>query len=417
MRFAKLKADGSSPSGARRSSQLRFGDPTAVTVGVWTLLTLGLAIFSYRYPWSHTVYDIYARASLRWWSGQDLYSAPGTAFYRYSPLFAICMTPWALLSNSWGGALWRIFNGLLYALALKAWIRGSLPRCSPWQQAALFLLVLPLSLQSMHNGQANIIMLSAILFGLAAASADHWNKAAAWFAFATLVKGYPVALALLIAAVGPRRFLVRYATALSIGLLVPFATQRSDIVVDQYLSWLVHLRDSTAIMRERLRTLEHLLSIYGYPVSPQTFQRIQLLAGLAILGLCRLQARRCPEHRQRFHTAFSLFAVWVVLFGPATETCTYVVLAPVIAWHLVDVFSRTTGWPGRLLPVLSLLMMGPLVTDFAVQPVRNFAIEHGSQPIGALLFFSCLLVQMTRSDRVCYAESSEDQGMPRGAAA
>src|SRR5207244_11499934 len=137
-------------------------------------------------------------------------------------------------------------------------------------------------------GQANVVMLSALLFGLAAASADHWNKAAAWFAFATLVKGYPLALALLIAALRPRRFFLRYAVALALGLLLPFVAQRPDIVIEQYVSWLAHLRDSTVIMRERLRTLEHLLSIYGYPVSAEVFQLIQLVAGLAMLGLCLL---------------------------------------------------------------------------------------------------------------------------------
>jgi hypothetical protein len=391
---------------------------TAVTVFVWSTLALGLAIFSYRYPWSHTVYDIYARACHRWWSGQDMYCAPGTAFYRYSPLFAISMTPWAMLPNSWGGALWRIFNSLLYACALRTWIRPVLPdRYSHFQQAMLFLLVLPLSVQSMYNGQANVVMLSALLFGLAAASADHWTKAAAWFAFATLVKGYPLALALLVAVFAPRRFLLRYAAVVLLGLLLPFAAQRPDIVIDQYASWLAHLRDSTVIMRERLRTLEHLLTICGYPVSPEAFQRIQLLGGLAMLGLCLLYCRRTCEPWQRLRTAFGLFAVWVVLFGPATESCTYVVIAPVIAWHLVDAFSRPVAWGGRLLLILTLCMMGPLVTDFVARSVRDFAIAHGSQPIGALLFFSYFLVQMTKSDRVCYADRSEYQDMPRGAAA
>jgi Glycosyltransferase family 87 len=391
---------------------------TAATVCVWVMLTLGLAIFSYRYPWSHTVYDIYARACQQWWSGQDMYCGPGTAFYRYSPLFAISMTPWALLPNSWGGALWRIFSSLFYAAALRAWAERALPeRCSRSQRAALFLLVLPLSVQSMYNGQANIIMLSALLFGLAAASANDWNKAAGWFAFATLIKGYPLALVLLIAGLGPRRFLFRYASALVLGLLLPFATQRPHIVIGQYASWLAHLRESTVIMRERLRTLEHLLSICGCPVSPRAFQLIQLLAGLVILGLCLIHARRTPEPRRRLLGAFALFSSWVVLFGPATETCTYVVVAPVIAWELIDAFARPTAWGGRLLLIVSLLMMGPLVTDFVGPAMRDFANGHGSQPIGALLLFSYLLMQMTGSHRVCYAEGSEHRDMPRHAAA
>ena len=108
------------------------------------------------------------------------------------------MTGWALLPDSWGGALWRIFNGLLYAAGLSAWARRALPEgCSPSQRMALFLLVLPLSVHSMHNGQANVVMLAALLLGLTAASAENWNRAAGWFAFAALIKGYPLALGLL----------------------------------------------------------------------------------------------------------------------------------------------------------------------------------------------------------------------------
>src|SRR6266852_3040758 len=168
---------------------------TAVAVLVWVSLIVGLAIFSYRYPWSHTVYDIYSRACRQWWSGQDLYRAAGTDYYRYSPSFAISMTPCALLPDAWGGALWRISNGLFYAVSLLAWARRFLPGASRTQRAALLLLVLPLSVHSMQNGQANVVMLSALLLGLAAAGSQKWSQAAAWFALATLIKGYPLALA------------------------------------------------------------------------------------------------------------------------------------------------------------------------------------------------------------------------------
>src|SRR5438132_8575667 len=233
---------------SRQESERAGRKWTTMAIGVWATLLFGLSLFSYRYPWSHTVYDIYARACQHWWTGQDLYRALGTDYYRYSPLFAISMTPWALLRDSWGGALWRIFSGLLYAAGLRAWAGKTLSEgSSQWQRAALFMLVLPLSLHSMQNGQANVVMLAALLLGLAAASTEKWNQAAGWLALATLIKGYPLALALLLAALYPRRFLFRYAIALAAGLLLPFATQRPEFVIEQYRSWLVHLQESTAI--------------------------------------------------------------------------------------------------------------------------------------------------------------------------
>jgi hypothetical protein len=391
---------------------------TRIAAFVWVGLILGLAVFSYRYPWSHTVYDIYSLACRHWWSGQDLYRATATDYYRYSPLFAISMTGWAVLPDSWGGAFWRIFSGSLYAIGLFMWARHVLPtNSSRGERAALFLLVLPLSMHSLQNGQANVVMLGALLLGLAAASREKWNQAAAWLALATLIKVYPLALALLVAALQPRRFLLRYTIALALGLLLPFATQRPDFVLEQYQSWLLHLQDSTTLMRERLRTVEHVFSIYGQPLPPHVLLMVQLLAGLAILGVCLFRKRHTFELREQLHGAFQLFACWVMLFGPATETCTYVVIAPVAAWSLIDAFRQPTSWSRRSVLILSFLMMGPLVTDLASPPLRDFANEHGSQPIGALLLFGYLLVELTTAPRVCYAERTKPEVVRRDAAA
>jgi hypothetical protein len=328
-----------------------------------------------------------------------MYQAIDTDFYRYSPLFAIGISPLALLSDAWANALWRIFSCSIYAAGLWVWAHRVLPlHWTRERVAALFLLVLPISLHSMYNGQANVFMLGVLLLGLAAAATERWNQAAGWLALATLIKGYPLALALLLAALHPRRFAFRFTAALSLGLLLPFATQSPTVVADQYMSWFEHLRASTTIMRERLRSLDHLLAIYHHPLGPQVFLLVQCLAGLAVLGLCLLHARRTMDLRHQLTMTFLLFAAWVVLFGPATETCTYVIIAPAIAWTLVEELSRSSSYLTRWLLFASLLLMGPLITDFAGPVVRRFANEHGSQPIGALLYLAYLLTRIGRVD-------------------
>jgi len=248
-----------------------------------------------------------------------------------------------------------------------------------------------LSAPSLYNGQANIIMLGVMLLGLAAAAQHRWNWAAGWLALATLIKGYPVALALLLATLYPRRFPLRFAVALAAGLLLPFAAGSPTTVIDQYSHWFAHLQDSTTIMRERLRSIDHLFVVYNHPLSSQGFLLLEFLAGLTVLGLSLLHAQRTDDTRQQLTRTFQLFAIWVVLFGPATESCTYVVLAPALAWSLVEAYRRPLPWFGRSMLVASLVMMGPVVTDLFGNTVRNFANEHGSQPLGALLFAAWLL--------------------------
>jgi hypothetical protein len=66
---------------------------------VWAGLVLGIAIHGFFYPRAHTVFDIYAPASRQWWAGENLY-LPGADYYRYSPLFAIAITPFT--PPAWG---------------------------------------------------------------------------------------------------------------------------------------------------------------------------------------------------------------------------------------------------------------------------------------------------------------------------
>src|SRR5262249_26235179 len=162
---------------------------------------------------------------------------------------------------------------------------------TPGQTAVWFLLVLPLALHSMYNGQANLTMLAALLLGLSASAAGRWNRAAAWLALAALIKGYPLALGLLLCALYPRRFAPRFAAA-GIAVAAPFRAHCPSVVARQYSSWFHHLCDSTDIMRERLRSIDHLLQVYGHPISPGLFALVGLLTGVAVLALCLLHARR-----------------------------------------------------------------------------------------------------------------------------
>jgi hypothetical protein len=377
---------------------------------VWGVLLTGVAIHAYLYPWSHTVYDIYAPAARNWWAGEDMY-VRRLDYFRYSPLFAVALTPFAVLPDSWGGALWKVLNCAVYAAGLWTWARRALPtRLSRSELAGLFLLALPISMHSIYNGQANLVMLGAILFAFAALAAERCNRAAGWLAVATLVKGYPLALALVLSVLYPRRLAGRFALALGIGLLLPFALQRPAVVAAQYASWFGHMRASTGINRERQRTVDTLVQIYYGRLPDRVPAALGLAAGAAVLGLCLARARRHTNRRTFLVEVYLLFATWVVLFGPATETCTYVVIGPAVAWAVLDECRRPGAWVARSATVLCLLLMGPLATDLFGSRVRCFATDHGTQPLGALLFAAYLVHRFRREVRP--ARTVDSPGSP-----
>ncbi len=152
-------------------------------------------------------------------------------------------------------------------------------------------------------------------------------------------------------------------------------------------------------MRERLRSLDHLCAVIGHPLAPRTFALLGVAAGAAVLAVCLLQARRLSERRERLTWLFQWFACWVLLFGPATESSTYAVAAPAVAWAVADAFRRRSAWVVRLMLIASLLLMGPVCTDLAGTTLCNFARTYGSEPVGALLFLACLVAQAAREGR------------------
>jgi hypothetical protein len=370
-----------------------------VAFAIWLTAVVALAVYAHCHPQSHTVYDIYSAASRRWLAGEEVY-VPTREYYRYSPLFTVVLTPLAALPDEWGGVIWKLVNCGVFAVGLGAWVRrlhgGEFGRA---QAAAIFLLVLPLSAHSMYNSQANLMMTGSLLLGLASACEERWNRAAAWLAWATLIKVYPLALAALVAALFPRRFAWRFPVALAFGLLLPFVAQAPAFVASQNDGWLAHMLDSTQIMRERVRGLDWLAMVYLRPLSQPAFLAIEAAGGLLVLALVTRPWRRTGDRPELLSATFDCFALWVVLLGPATEACTYVVAAPTAALAVVRAFARSHARVAQFASVAALLMMGPLVTDLVGTTVRNFAVDHGSQPFGALVLVCCVASEFGRQHR------------------
>jgi hypothetical protein len=372
-------------------------DWTGVAVLVWGTILLGVAVHGYLHPQAHTVFDVYRDAARRWWSGRDMYE-PGREIYRYSPFFAVAVSPFAMLSDAWGNALWKVFNALVFAAGLASWGVRVLPgRLSASQSAILFLLALPLAMHSLYNGQANMLMVGAALLCLSAIVQEQWSWAAGWLALATMIKAYPIGFALLLMALYPRRLVLRYVTALALMFLAPFASQSFSFVTGQYAGWYDLMHASTHITRERVRSVDNLFELAGHPLSPGMYPLLELLAGGIVLAICLSVQRQSVSRQTLLLRTYQWFAIWIALFGPETEACTFVVLAPAIAWELYLAFAGAAPMRTRLLLCASLQLLGPLTSDLFPAPIRNFINNHSGQTFGALLFTVHLLCTTWRA--------------------
>ncbi len=380
---------------------------------IWVIACLAIAVEAYLKPRGHTLFDIYANGIRAWWAGADLYARqPDTnELYRYSPAFAVVTGPLALLPPGAGNAAWKLSNAAVFALGLFVWCR----RGAPWapsadRTATVFLFALLQAGGNLYNGQANLMMTGFLLLGLTAVVRDRWWWAAGLLAAATLMKVFPLALALVFAVLFWRTFPARYLAALGVGLVAPLVAQRPDYAMGQLAEWGRHLVSSTEINRERLRSLDKLFEIFGTPVGPAVFAALAAGAGLLVLAVGVWETRRGSPKGVLVFRVSAWFVTWVVLFSPSSENATFSILSPFVAWALADAVTRPRTWAGRVWLFAALYLMGMATTD-AGGPFRHFFQSHCATTFGGLMFQAWLFADLMRQ-RVIAPPSAEDAFVP-----
>jgi hypothetical protein len=344
---------------------LNWWERTAVMI--WTVILVVVCIRVSISPRAHSVFPIFSTAGLHWRLGQELYYPqffdPQLDVFRYSPLAAAFMTPWSVFSDHVGSVLWRLFNAVLYLGALVWWAKAVLPIClNRTQLALLLLLAVPLSIGCLNNGQSNVLLIGLLLGSTAAVHTGRWNLAAGCMALAVLFKIYPLALGLLFSLIYPKKFGLRFVVALILGLSLPFLLQKSEYVARQYAHWLELMladnRHERALSDLCSRDLWLVIRLAHLPVSLAGYRFLQALLAGGVAMLCLAgRLAGCPQHRL-LTRLFSLGLCWMVLCGPATESCTYILLAPVLAWAVLEAILGQGPFWSRMIPWSSFALFG-----------------------------------------------------------
>ena len=371
-----------------------------IALVIWAAILLTISVRVIMRPASRSVYPIFSGSAQLWWSGMDLYEPdrPKTVQggYRYSPTFAILLTPFAVLPGGAGGVLWRLVSaaGLLGALA---WLARSV---LPWPVARdpfawLTLLCLPLSVQSFNNGQANVIVIAAMLATVAAVKEQRWNLASALMALAFVCKVYPLALGLLLIVLYPRQLWWRITLGIIASLFVPLVMQEPGYVIDQYGKWFALLRAddrTTAAPEDMHRDLWLLVDIYGIPLSRQAYQLLQIVGGIGVAGLLWWRQRHGWTERALLTSTLALAVTWMLTLGPVVESSTFTLLAPSFACSMVAALQGGP-WKRR-----NLLLAGSVVLFAAAAGLGSVANTgtlrvSGLHPWASLLYFLYLLTE------------------------
>lgn len=365
---------------------------SAWVVAAWSvwivLLFLALGRAALHYSPNHIgCFDVFADAGRHWLAGESLYDVGNPNYlvlFRYSPLVAALLTPLAWLPGPAGNALVRLVNLAVLLPGLWWWARTALPRTLTAKHVAIFyLLVAFLSLSPLMDIQVNSLTLGLMLMTMAAVAVERRNLAAIAVSMAVLLKAYPIALALVLVVLFPRRFVLRWLAAMVLLLALPLALQRPVYVWEQYKDWvscMVHQPHPDGFFQDMM-LFAH---VWLTPISRQTYTWIELGSGAVIALILLIQQRRGMPRQSLLNAAFGLCCAWMMGLGPATETTTYIMIAPAAAaaMLLAWILPQPTWFRALVTVAFALLAAAQLQLLVNIdRPLHRLA----AQPFAALL--------------------------------
>lgn len=165
-------------------------------------------------------FDVFHLAAHRAVAAQPLYHIEELYHYKYSPAFALLISPLAALPRPAAALVWNLLSALALA-SFSTWGARRFGRDAPFtSQLAVFVLALPFSIHLLRLGQADALML-----WLASRSEDGAERHPAWSGalWAAAVLGKLPFLVLLPLALlnGQWRRLAWFTAFLAVGLVLP----------------------------------------------------------------------------------------------------------------------------------------------------------------------------------------------------
>jgi hypothetical protein len=369
-----------------------------VALAVWVALLIGVAVNVVLHPRTHTVVPIYLSAAQHWVSGENLYGHYWPLdVYRNPPGVAAAFVPLLWVPEWVAGLIWRGLSAAVFLTGLAVWVRHGLPRKLTASEAgALFALTAIPAAQSLNNGQTNLLIIGALLFGATAVARCRGLASGGWLALATAIKVYPAAVALLLAAGNPRRVVLPFVVACAGFAAVPFLLRDTAYVIEQHRGFHERVTVDDRTFADPGRAPQDVflvLRTWVVAPSPTAYLGFKLAFAAGMAGLVVLAARRVRDPRAVSLLAFNLGCVWVTALGPATEPQTYTILGPTAAAVLVFAVAdrREPGGLARLALALTgyVFLAAPTARDVFPNggPFHNLAL----QPMGGMLVLAAVV--------------------------
>jgi hypothetical protein len=364
---------------------------------LWFVIAIVAAVKCILRPTLHSDFPIYWDTGRDWWTtGHVPVTNP---FYlnfinhQMAPFLAEALAPFCLLPIGVGGVLWSVCGIAGLYFALTTGLRRLAPEWSDGQRAAVLLVTPLFGLNSLYNGQLNVPITACLLAGTALVVQHRWWLAGLLLAVPVHTKTYPIALGLVLSAMYPRRLLPAFIAGWLALAALPFMTHPADQVVERYGNWLHFLTSGENYALHQpfgfdLQDVRLLVSRWVTPVMPRDFVPIQIAAGGLVLTCALLRRRRSTNEVENIRYAYCLASMWLVLFGPCTQTPTYLLAGPAVGLVLMNAWRRGVNRGTWTMLVIAAVFAGPLQTTVLGMTIWSWVQDGRLGALGLFVIFS-----------------------------
>ena len=192
----------------------------------WPLIIASLAAlaFTVRIHEEMVDFDVYRRAAVRAVDAQELYRPDdGHYQFKYLPLFAFAMRPFAHMDLEMGRVVWFAMSVSLLVVFMRWTVRG-LPERRLTEKALIWFAVIFVAkfyVRELNLGQSNILLATILMGALLAEQIDARTVAGVLVGVGVFVKPYAVILAPWLWLVGGLPALAGFGITVIAGLLLP----------------------------------------------------------------------------------------------------------------------------------------------------------------------------------------------------
>jgi hypothetical protein len=336
-------------------------------------------------------FEVYRRAATRALEQAPLYRPEdGHYQFKYWPIFAVAMAPFAFPSRAVASFLWYALSVVLLYLFMRQSLR-LLPERRVGAAWLVWLVVLCTGkfwVKELTFGQTNVLLAVILAAALAAAGRGRWRIAGVLIGVATFVKPYALLLFPWLALVGGLESAALAGAVLVAGLVAPALTYGWHENFTLIAGWYRTVTDTTA---PNLLDAENIsfATMWAKWLGPGALaSRLALATDLAALGLFALVLALRRRAKQPLYLEFGLLMLLVPMLSP--QGWDYVLLIAAPAFFLLFDRWSSIGMPWKVATAAAVFFVSFTIFDLVGRAAYMRMMELSVVTLGSLLLAICL---------------------------